>query len=140
MQDHNATTKEDDDLMTALEDGTLDGSQFRHRDHIKAAWLFLRALPLPAALDRFTAAIKRFAVQNGAPDKYHETVTWAYLLLINERMALPGGRASWEAFAAQNDDLFSHKTCLGRYYHEDTLGSERARTTFLLPDRIAASA
>lgn len=137
MKEHDATSREADDLITALEDGTLDASQFRHRDHVKVAWLYLRALPLPTALERFTAALKRFAALNGAAERYNATITWAYLLLIHERMALPGGRTSWEAFAARNDDLLSpQKTFLARYYREETLSSARARSTFLFPDRV----
>ncbi len=52
---------------------------------MQVAWLFVRRYGMPAALGEFTAAIKRFADAKGATGLYHETITWAFLLLIAER-------------------------------------------------------
>ena len=49
------------------------------------------------------------------------------------------GRAakSVEAFAARHPDLLSWKpSILDRYYRDETLWSERARQTFVMPDRL----
>ena len=51
------------------------------------AWLFVRKHGMPEALAEFTTAIKRFADAKGATGLYHETITWAFLLLIAERQA-----------------------------------------------------
>ena len=42
---------------------------------------------MPGALGEFSTAIKRFADAKGATGLYHETITWAFLLLIAERQA-----------------------------------------------------
>ena len=44
-------------------------------------------IPPLDALARFTAGLQRFATFHGHPGLYHETITWAYLFLIHERMA-----------------------------------------------------
>jgi hypothetical protein len=125
----------DADFVRSFEDCTLPNSAFHHRDHVRLAWIYLRRHPALAALTRFAEGLKRFATANGHPGLYHETITWAYLLLIHERMAR-GNETSWEEFAAGNPDLLTWKpSVLDRYYSPETLGSELARRIFVMPDR-----
>jgi hypothetical protein len=127
----------DRDFVTAFEACALSDEGFHHRDHVRLAWLYLKDMPPAQALTRFTEGLKRFAHAHGKPGLYHETITWAYLLLIRERMALFGEAGGFEEFAAANPDLLTWKpSVLGRYYREETLGSELARRVFLLPDRV----
>jgi hypothetical protein len=100
------------------------------------AFLYLNRYPALEALARFSSSLARFAAANGKPGLYNETVTWAFLLLIRERMARAGVPQTWPQFAADNVDLMSWKdNVLKRYYRDETLKSELARKTFLLPDR-----
>jgi hypothetical protein len=81
--------------------------------------------------------LQRFAAHNGKSRLYHETITWTFLFLIRERIARAGKPCSWRAFAIANPDLLLEgKNLLKKYYREETLASDLARTTFLLPDRI----
>ncbi len=126
----------DADFVRSFEDGTLPNAAFHHRDHVRLAWLYLRRHPPIEALTRFADSLKRFATANGHPGLYHETITWAFLLLIHERMAR-GEATTWEEFAARNPDLLVWKpSILDRYYAPETLGSELARRVFVMPDRI----
>jgi hypothetical protein len=129
----------DRDFVAAFEAGALSNEGFHHRDHVRLAWLYLKELPPAEALTRFTEGLQRFAEAHGKPGLYHETITWAYLLLIRERMARSAGEeGSFEAFAAAHPDLLTWKpSILASYYREETLGSELARQVFLLPDRVA---
>lgn len=87
------------------------------------------------ALEKFSAALKRFAVARGKPQLYNETITYAYFFLIRERMASCEG-SGWEEFASQNTDLLTWKEgILSRYYCDDTLASDLARKVFVLPDK-----
>lgn len=122
------------DLLDAFIDTTLPADEFHHQQHVQVAWLFVRRHGMPAALGEFTAAIKRFADAKGATGLYHETITWAFLLLIAERQARTSAD-TWEAFAAANADLLSWKpSILNRYYSKELLASDLARRTFLMPD------
>jgi hypothetical protein len=126
----------DRDFLEAFEAGTLPEEQFHHPDHVRAAWLLLREDAPAAALHRFSSALKRFAAAKGKTRLYHETITWAYLLLINERLRRGGEGLDWESFARANPDLLTWRpSVLDRYYTPETLGSELARSVFLLPDR-----
>lgn len=128
-----ASAPADTDFIRSFEDCTLPNSAFHHRDHVRLAWLYLEMYPVLEALARFTEGLKRFAAANGHPGLYHETITWAYLFLIRERKAEPGGE-TWEEFAARNPDLLGwNPSVLDRYYAKETLQSERARRVFVMP-------
>ena len=125
------------ELLDKFIDTTLPSDQFHHQQHVEVAWLFVRKHGMPAALAEFTTAIKRFADAKGATGLYHETITWAFLLLIAERQATCGA-ASWDAFAAVNQDLLHWKpSILERYYSRETLNSDLARRVFVFPDVTA---
>jgi hypothetical protein len=125
------------ELFDRFVDTTLPADQFHHQQHVAVAWLFVRKYGMPAALGEFTAAIKRFAEAKGAHGLYHETITWAFLLLIAERQ-VKCGAGNWDDFAAANSDLLVWKpSILERYYSSETLKSDLARRVFLFPDRTA---
>jgi hypothetical protein len=111
---------------------------FHHAQHVRVAWNYLRAHPLPEALGRFCAGLRHFADAQGATGLYHETITVAYLLLINERWTESDPSMPWEAFAAAHPDLLAWKpSLLDRFYTPGTLASGRARRAFVMPDRLA---
>jgi hypothetical protein len=126
----------DAELVAAFETTSLPKEHFSHREHVRVAWYFVRTYGLPDAFSRFAEALKRFATAKGAPQLYHETITWAYLLLIRERLAHATDE-SWETFAAANPELLDWKpSLLDRYYTPELLWSTRARASFVMPDRI----
>jgi hypothetical protein len=127
----------DDEFVRAFEGCALPNSAFHHRDHVRLAWIYLRRHPALTALACFTEGLQRFAAFNGHPGLYHETITWAYLFLIHERMADAPEEETFEAFAARNPDLFAWKpSILDRYYAPETLQSERARRVFVMPGGV----
>ena len=90
------------------------------------------------AISRFTGALRRLTAKLGVPDKYHDTISWFYLLLIAERRAATT-EDSWFTFRRDNDDLFSRdNNVLEHYYSKELLWSDRARQSFVLPDQRAA--
>jgi hypothetical protein len=129
----------DSEFLDAFESAALPPGAFRHRDHVRAAWLCLRHAPTPAAgLERFVSGLRRFAAAAGKPGLYHETITWAFLLIIRERMAGGPRDEGFDAFAERNPDVLAWKpSLLDRYYRAETLRSDLARAVFLLPDRLA---
>jgi hypothetical protein len=124
----------DEQLIEQFEAGTLPLECFHHRDHVHMAFLYLSKWPVIEALARFCSALKGFAAVHGKDQLYHETITWAYIFLINERIARAGRRQTWEEFEHTNGDLLTWKSgVLHRYYREETLSSPLARSVFILP-------
>jgi hypothetical protein len=129
--------KDDDEFIASFEDGSLSNESFHHADHVRMAFLYVSRYPALEALQRFSSSLMRFAAAHGKPQLYHETITWAFLLLIRERLARAGGPQTWDEFAAGNADLLNWKdNVLKKYYREETLASDLARSTFLFPDKI----
>ncbi len=129
----------DHELIEQFERGTLPNESFHHREHVRVAFLYLSQYPVLEALQMFSRALREFAAANGKPQLYHETITWAYIFLIRERMARAGKTEDWGEFARNNPDLLRwNNGLLQRYYRDDTLQSGLARTTFVFPDRFGA--
>lgn len=127
----------DDEFLAALEDCTLPKEAFNHAGHIRAGYLYLSRHPFGIALEKIKAAIQRYAASLGVTDLYHETITVAYMALINQHLADWQGEQSWEAFGAGNPGLFD-KALLNRYYRDETLKSPQAKRVFVLDDHAAA--
>jgi hypothetical protein len=126
----------DEQTIEQFERSVAPGGAFHHADHVRVAFAYLTSYPFLEAAQKFSAALKRFALAQGKPGLYHETITWAYLFLIRERMARAGQPLSWEEFAKQNSDLLIWNGGLvQRSYRKETLASELARKVFVLPDR-----
>jgi len=121
------------DLCDFLECRT-DPARFRHADHVRMAFAVLRLHGefADAALI-YSRALRAIAARAGQPGLYHDTITFAFLSLIAERMAA-APEAEFESFAARNADLFDN-SLLGRWYDSERLQLPLARKTFLLPLR-----
>jgi len=135
------THHEEERFIEAFESASLPPGGFRHRDHVRLAWLYLRRYPLIEVLTLLDQGLKRFAKSVGQEGLYHETITWAFVFLIKERMESRPENEDWEAFAARNPDLLEGGSeLLERYYTRELLGSDQARASFVLPDRAAVRA
>jgi hypothetical protein len=128
---------EDGELLSKFEDTSLPLPNFRHEEHVRIAFLYLQRYPLLDVLARFPAALQRYAAAHGKNGLYHQTISWAFLFIVNERRAAAGAaKEAWEAFKARNDDLLqSSKSTLAKYYRDDTIASPAAREYFVMPDR-----
>jgi len=124
-------------IVAAFEDATIDAAEFDHEAHLLVGWRYLQDDSLLDSIKRFSCALRRLTRKLGVPSKYHETITWFYLIKIAERCA---GKAAtdWAAFKTANPDLFERNPSLIRqYYSESLLSSECARQAFVLPDILA---
>lgn len=127
-----------DQLIDRFERGETPLESFHHADHVRLAFEYLARYPVLDALEKFSTALKRFAAAKGKSGLYHETITWAFLFLIRERMARAGHEPSWEEFADHNPDLLVFRGgILDRLYTKETLESPFARSTFVLPGQSA---
>jgi len=122
----------DEAFLRALEHCTLPPAEFNHRAHVRAAYLCLQQGDFAAALVRVRRAIRNFASHNGQPGRYHETVTVAYVALIQQHICERGDSGDWAAFAAGNPELFE-PGLIGQYYSSEQLATPTARRVFLLP-------
>lgn len=122
--------------LRAFEEGTLDPAAFRHRDHVRLGYELLSRCSFGEAIARFSRGLKLLAAKAGKPQLYHETITVAFLALINERRS---GREKedWSQFERENSDLLD-KRCLEKWYGREQLETALARRVFCLPTLLPA--
>lgn len=111
---------------------TADG-HFGHRQHVQLTWLAVRHCGMPDAIELICQGIQRTARYSGAPQKYHVTVSRAWVELVAHHVAHDGAD-NFEAFAARNAPLLD-KRLLNRFYRSTTLASSPSRTGWVEPDR-----
>ena len=118
-----------------FEAGDVGAECFDHEAHVYMGWLYVQAFDLADAVARFDSALRRLTARLGVPGKYHATITWLFLVLINERAA---PNETWGEFRSRNESLIrDSKATLQRYYSDTLLFSDEARRHFVLPDKLA---
>ncbi len=123
------------EFLAALEGGSLPLDEFTHRNHLRTGWLYLERHPLPEAAMYCALAIQKYATAQGKPEKFHLTLTLAFMHIIaNLRERHPAN--DWETFLAACPELLHDaRQLIARHYSEPLLDSDRARKTFVPPDR-----
>lgn len=123
----------DAQFLAALEAATLPPELFDHAAHVRAGYLYLRRLPFPQATAAMCATIANYARALGKPERYHETITVAFMALINAQLRRNGDGGSWQDFRARHPQLLRRDALLA-YYPREVLESLEARSCFkLLP-------
>lgn len=108
-----------DEFVRAFESCELAPDDFHHRDHIRMAKIYLDRYGLKAGTARFSQALRRYAAHLGQAEKYHETITRAWMHIV----------------AAHRDSPeLLDKNYLRRFYSAALLESAEARRRFLEPD------
>jgi hypothetical protein len=131
---------DDEVLIAQFEDCSLPLDCFHHSVHVQIVFLYLCRFPVLEVLARFPTALTRYAEAHGKGGLYNETITWAYIFLIRERMIRANRAQTWAEFQAANPDLLSwNDSILKKYYRAETLSSALAKSTFLFPDKISTT-
>jgi hypothetical protein len=121
-----------DEFVTAFESCTLPGDWFRHKEHVRLAWLYLRRLPYSEAVAAIERSVRAFAMHHGAAGKYHHTITLVWMRLVAAAIAQDGDD-DFAAFIARHPELLNKHT-LQLFYSAARLESPVARASWLEPD------
>ncbi|AKF87413.1 hypothetical protein MFUL124B02_42460 [Myxococcus fulvus 124B02] len=125
---------EDAAFMAAVASATYPGERFGHREHLRLAWCCLREEQgFDRGLQRVRALIQGYAAALGATGKYHETLTRAWMELVQVGMERAPEARSLEQLLEANPHLTDAKL-LSRHYQKQTLDSAEARTAWVAPD------
>ena len=115
-------------LMTEV---MAQADRFGHRQHIHLTWLAVRRHGAGAAITLVSDGIQRTARYAGAPQKYHATISRAWVELVGHHVAR--GEDDFEVFADRCPALLD-KRLLARHYRSSTLASPAARSGWVEPD------
>ena len=120
----------DDELVRGFEEGSLD--DFPHASHVRVALVYLTRYGLAEARRRLFDGLLRFATAKGHPEKFHVTMTRAWLDFIEAtRLAHPDLAPS--SLLEVCPELLD-RNALARFYTPERLHSEHARTAWVPPD------
>jgi hypothetical protein len=125
----------DAELAAVLPGITGSGGEFRHRQHINLAFYAVRRYGMPEAVGMICGWIQQIAAYERAPQKYHHTVSRAWVELVAHHMAAEPGCADFDVFAERNAALLD-KRLLGRHYRSSTLAAGPARHGWVEPDLL----
>lgn len=105
---------------------------FGHREHVQLTWLAVRRCGRLGAIELISNGIRLTTRYAGAPQKYHVTVSRAWVELIAHHVDA-NATDDFERFAEQNPPLLD-KRLLSRFYRSATLAGPAARTGWVEPD------
>jgi hypothetical protein len=129
-QPHHATDPE----LAAILAGIVDPDQpFRHRQHIHLAFVAVRRHGTPTAVDKVCAWIQQLTADQQAPQKYHHTVSRAWVELVAYHLSADPDHAEFDVFVQRHPALLD-KRLLGRHYRSATLAAAQARHGWTEPD------
>jgi hypothetical protein len=134
---HGCDHLDDGELVARFEALAIAPAAFGHREHVRVACAMLRDADFGEAAVRFRRALRRFTTAAGAPEKYHETLTWAYLALVAGRMVSDPTATSSLELITRHPDLVDHRAgAMARSYDVVAItASPLARAVFVLPER-----
>lgn len=130
----------DSELQIQFENQTLPPELWRHRTHVRIAYIYARFLPYEEALSRLRNGIKSYNEKNKVKESpttgYNETMTVAFLRLVKSAID------SYETvFPAEDSEEFcdTHphllaKTILRAFYSPERRRHPDAKTQFVEPD------
>jgi hypothetical protein len=124
-----------DEFLRAFFSVSLPPSEFRHRDHLRLAWLAVRRHGAGAAEEVVTAGIQRFAEHNIYGPLYHDTMTRFWVRLVAHAVSDRPEIASFEEFLAAYPLLLNKNTPL-RHWSRDAMFGTDARMGWREPDLV----
>ncbi len=132
------TTLDDNTLWREFCDGTLPHAAWTHAAHLRVAVIHLQRMDIAHAIDEIRTRIVALNLAHGAAQApgrgYHETITCAWMhVLASEIAHFPADAPSNEVLDRRPE--FADKRYLTRYYSPELLQSQRARESFVQPDR-----
>jgi hypothetical protein len=129
--------EEIDAFVAAFEAGTLPKKRWTHGAHLLTGACYVHQLGQAAAIEKMRVCVKRYnqAVggKNTETSGYHETITIAWIKLLDglRREAGDLGRAEFARLAV--DRFVGDKEIFRRYYDFDLVGSVEARRSWVEP-------
>jgi hypothetical protein len=123
----------DDEFLATFERAGFGPHEFHHRDHLRMAHLYVQRFGLAAATERACAGIRALAAAHGHADKYHATLSQAWVRVVALAMQhTPQG--TFDELLAAHPRLLD-KNLLLSHYSRTVLFGPRARDHWVAPDR-----
>lgn len=124
----------DDELVQEFEAGSL--AAFPHAQHVRLTIIYLTRHGRDETLRKMCDGLLRFATVKGDPEKFHVTITRAWINLIESARRAHPALHDPGALVAACPQLLDQNALL-RFYSPERLNSGEARLRWLPPDRLS---
>ena len=126
---------EDREFKNLVESCEFPVSEFDHRAHIRLAYVYLAGSSTSESVhlvrDALTALLRHAGVDPS--QKYHETLTEAWVLAVNHFMKNTDNSQSADDFIEKNTVMLDSKIMM-THYSAEILFSDEARKAFVEPN------
>ena len=130
---------DDESLLVGFESAEILPGEWTHRAHVRAGYCYCSRFPFADAIRKTRAGLQNLNQKFGTPNLprrgYHETITIAYLTIINCLIARDGVAVDSLAFCNRYPKLLQ-KDLLLDFYSPETLWHPLAKVSFVEPDRM----
>jgi hypothetical protein len=110
----------DEQFALAFERCEIPKEDFHHRDHVRLARFYIARYGVSGAEERIATGIRRYAAHLGISQKYHHTITIAWVRLV--------------AYTTDSEAVLDPKY-LAQFYSDQLLASADARNAFVSPNK-----
>lgn len=129
-------TKEDEEFKNQVESCCFPVEQFDHRAHLRLAFVYLvindsTESSISSMRQALIGLLKHAGIDPS--EKYHETMTEAWVLAVHHFMNSTDNSTSADDFINKNPDMLDSKIML-THYSAEVLFSDKARKTFVQPN------
>jgi hypothetical protein len=114
-----------------LADVMVASDRFGHRQHVELTWRAVCRYGTVAAITLISDGIRRTARYAGNPQKYHATVSRAWVEIVGHHATV--GDEDFDTFVGRHPEVLD-KRLLTRHYRSSTLATTEARTGWVAPD------
>ena len=128
------TDPEIESFIRAFEDGSLPKSEWTHGRHLIMALWYLRRHRRDEATSLIRDGIQRYNEAKGNLTGYHETITRAWIAVIERLLRMRDRALPDSVLAAELLQECGEKNYLLRFYSKERLLSDEARRGWVDPD------
>lgn len=133
---NHSITKEDEEFKKQVESCSFPVSQFDHRAHLRLAFVYLvqnetTEVSVACMRQALTTLLKHAGIDPS--EKYHETITEAWVLAVHHFLNNTKSSSSADDFINQNPELLDSKIML-THYSAEVLFSDETRKSFVQPN------
>ena len=125
----------DDELVRGFEEGSL--SAFPHAEHVRLTIVYLMRHGRDETIRKLSDGLLRFATGKGQPEKFHVTMTRAWVELIESAVRAHPEIDNPGTLVARCPQLLDRDALL-RFYSPARLHGADARERWVPPDRTPA--
>lgn len=126
----------DAELLKKLKDGSLPALDFTHEAHVRLVWILRRKKFDKLVFYEVSNIIKNYAQSIGEGQIYHETLTFAAVMIITDRIRASKAQDFFGFIEDNLDLILEFKKLVSVHYSDELINSENARRTFVEPDKL----